>query len=201
MDSGNSAHGLPSVAYHLFERNATAYQFEFTLQYVTGQIITCRAFDWLAHVACGIHENTIDQFEKTLKWTTLGIFGLFLVATLKGRSEANWTVPAFVGLIVLAHQHLIEKQSLRKWVYWLLAPSLILVLVTRIYMMADVKPQSWLKKDEFHKTSEWARAIKDSADGLPGSVPQLLSARFAILVLHRRHFICLELCSIPQEQL
>jgi Dolichyl-phosphate-mannose-protein mannosyltransferase len=165
------SHGLPSVAYHLFERNATAYQFEFTLQYVTGQILLAGPLIGWIMLHAAFTKSPSNQFEKTLKWTTLGIFGLFLVATLKGRSEANWTVPAFVGLIVLAHQHLIEKQSLRKWVYWLLAPSLILVLMTRIYMMADVKPQSWLKKDEFHKTAEWARAIKDSADGLPVLFP------------------------------
>jgi hypothetical protein len=43
--------------------------------------------------------------------------------------------------------------------------------MTRIYMMSDVKPLPWLKKDEFHKTAAWARAIKDSAKGLPVVFP------------------------------
>jgi Dolichyl-phosphate-mannose-protein mannosyltransferase len=165
------SHGMPSVAYHLFERNATQYQFEFSLQYVTGQILLAGPLTGWLILHAAFTKSPSSQFEKTLKWTTLGIFGLFLAATLKGRSEANWTVPAFVGLIVLAHQHLIEKQSLRKWVYWLLVPSLLLVLVTRIYMMSDVKPLPWLKKDEFHKTREWAMAVKDSAKGLPVVFP------------------------------
>ena len=165
------SHGLPSVAYHLFERNATEYQFEFSLQYVTGQILLAGPLiGWLILHAAFTKKPT-GQFEKTLRWTTLGIFGLFLVATLKGRSEANWTVPAFVGLIVLAHQHITEKIAWQKWVYRLLIPSLLLILVTRIYMMSDVKPQPWLKKDEFHKTREWAQAVKDTANGLPVVFP------------------------------
>ncbi len=165
------AHGLPSVNYHLFERNATQYQFEFTLQYFVGQILLAGPLiGWLILYAAFAKKPSND-FEKTLKWTTVGIFGLFLLATFKGRSEANWTVPAFVGLIVLAHQQLVEKQQLRKWAYWLLVPSLLIVFATRIYMMADVKPASWLKKDEFHKTKEWAIAIKDSAKWMPVVFP------------------------------
>jgi len=165
------SHGLPSVAYHLFERNATEYQFEFSLQYVTSQLLLAGPLiGWLMlHTA--FTKSPASPFEKTLKWTTLGIFGLFLVATLKGRSEANWTVPALVGLIVLAHQHISEKPAWQKWIYRLLIPSLILVLVTRVYMMSDVKPLPWLKKDEFHKTREWSLAIKDSAKGLPVVFP------------------------------
>jgi hypothetical protein len=38
-------------------------------------------------------------------------------------------------------------------------------------MMSDVKPMPWLKKDEFHKTREWAMAVKDTANGLPVVFP------------------------------
>jgi hypothetical protein len=165
------AHDLPSINYHLFERNATQYQFEFTLQYLISQILLAGPLiGWLVLYAA-FTKKPVDPFEKTLKWTTVGIFGLFLIATFKGRSEANWTVPAFVGLIVLAHQHLTEKAQWRKWTYWLLLPSLIFTFTARIYMMADVKPMTWLKKDEFHKTKEWARAIKDTAKYLPVVFP------------------------------
>jgi hypothetical protein len=138
---------------------------------VTSQLLLAGPLIGWLMLHAAFTKSTANPFEKTLKWTTLGIFGLFLVATLKGRSEANWTVPAFVGLIVLAHQHISEKPAWQKWIYRLLIPSLILVLVTRVYMMSDVKPLPWLKKDEFHKTREWALAIKDSAKGLPVVFP------------------------------
>jgi hypothetical protein len=161
------SHGLPSVNYHLFERNATEYKFAFTTEYLLGQVaLAGPLIGWLLIYALFIREPA-NQFEKTLKWTTLGVYGTFLFATFKGRVEANWTVPAFIGLIILAHQYLNESSNLQKWIYRLLWPALILIFIVRIYMMADIVPAKWLKKDEFHKTSEWAQAIKDSAHGLP----------------------------------
>ena len=160
-------HGLPSVYYHLFERNASQYKFSFTSEYLLGQIaLAGPLIGWLLLYAF-FRKRPKDQMEKTLRWTTIGVYGVFLLASFKGRVEANWTVPAFVGLIVLAHQYLIDAPKLQKWLYRLFWPTMALILVVRIYMMVDVVPAKWLKKDEFHKSREWAQAIKDSAHGLP----------------------------------
>lgn len=160
-------HGLPSVYYHLFERNASQYKFSFTSEYILGQIaLAGPLIGWLLLYAF-FRKRPKDQMEKTLRWTTIGVYGVFLLASFKGRVEANWTVPAFVGLIVLAHQYLVDAPGLRTWVYRLFWPTMALILLVRIYMMADVVPAKWLKKDEFHKSREWAMAIKDSAHGLP----------------------------------
>lgn len=160
-------HGLPSVYYHLFERNASQYKFSFTSEYILGQIaLAGPLIGWLLLYAF-FRKRPKDQMERTLRWTTIGVYSVFLLASFKGRVEANWTVPAFVGLIVLAHQQLVDTPKLQKWVYRLFWPTMALILVVRIYMMADVVPAKWLKKDEFHKSREWAMAIKDSAHGLP----------------------------------
>lgn len=160
-------HGLPSVYYHLFERNASQYKFSFTSEYLLGQIaLAGPLIGWLLLYAF-FRKRPKDQMEKTLRWTTIGVYGVFLLASFKGRVEANWTVPAFVGLIVLAHQYLVDAPKLQKWVYRLFWPTMALILVVRMYMMVDVVPAKWLKKDEFHKSREWAQAIKDSAHGLP----------------------------------
>lgn len=160
-------HGWPSVYYHLFERNASHYKFAFTSEYLLGQIaLAGPLIGWLLLFAF-FRKRPQDQMEKTLRYTTIGIYAVFLLASFKGRVEANWTVPAFIGLIVLAHQYLAEKPGLQKWVYRLLWPTLALIMVVRVYMMADVVPAKWLKKDEFHQLKYWAAAIKDSAHGLP----------------------------------
>lgn len=159
-------HGMPSVNYHLFERNAGAYKFSFTSEYILGQIaLAGPLIGWLLLYAAFTRKPE-NPFEKTLKWTTLGIYVTFLIATLKGRVEANWTVPAFIGLIVLAHQQ-ISGGRWERLVYKLLLPTLALILAARIYLALDIVPATWLKKDEFHKTREWAQAIRDSAHGLP----------------------------------
>jgi hypothetical protein len=159
------SHGLPSVNYHLFERNATSYKFAFTSEYLLGQIaLAGPLIGWLLLYAAFTRKPE-NQLEKTLKWTTIGVYATFFIATFKGRVEANWTVPAFIGLITLAHQQ-INGGRWERLVYKLLLPTLALILVVRIYLAMDIVPAPWLKKDEFHKTREWAQAIKDSAHGL-----------------------------------
>jgi hypothetical protein len=160
-------HGNPSLNYHLFERNALQYQAEFTIEYIYGQILLAGPLiGWM--LWWGVFKyKPEDEIEKALKWNVIGITLLFLAASFKGRTEANWTVPVFVGLIVLGHRYINTNKKLEKWVYRLMFPAVILILVLRIYMMSDLKPMSWLQKDEFHKTREWAKAIHDSAKGLP----------------------------------
>ena len=160
-------HGFPSVRYHLIERNATNYQSGFTVEYITGQILLAGPLiGWLLLWASFAYKP-VDLLEKALKWSLVGIFALFFVATFKGRSEANWTVPAFVGLIVLSNKYLQEKPRLSIWVSRLFLPALLVILAARIYMMVDVRPSSLIKKDEFHKTREWAMTIQQRASGLP----------------------------------
>lgn len=160
-------HNYPSVRYHLFERNAIDYRSSFTIEYILGQILLAGPLiGWLLLWAAGKHKPA-SLTEKALRWCFFGIYGLFLVSTLKGPTEANWTVPAFVSLIVLSHQYLNARPAQERWIYRLFIPSIILVLVVRVYMILDIAPLAFLKKDEFHRTREWANAIRDKAAGRP----------------------------------
>jgi len=158
-------HGMPSISYHLFERNAIGYSPSFTLEFIAGQMLLAGPFiGWLILFAA-FRKKALDPFTKILSWSTMGIFTLFLIATFKGRAEGNWTVPAYVGLIILAHQGLIEYPNWSKWIYKLFLPTLFIGWLLRVYMFVDIKPLPFLKKDEFHKNQEWANTIKEKANG------------------------------------
>ncbi|MGL6269113.1 MAG: ArnT family glycosyltransferase, partial [Chitinophagaceae bacterium] len=160
-------HNYPSIQYHLFERNAIDYRSGFTIEFIIGQVLLAGPLiGWLLLWAAGKHKPA-SLTEKALRWCFFGIYGLFLVSTLKGQAEANWTVPAFVSLIVLSHQYLTAKPKAAQWVYRLFIPSFMLVLLVRVYMMIDIAPLPIIKKDEFHRTQEWANAIKNKAAGRP----------------------------------
>lgn len=160
-------HGFPSVKFHLVERNATVYQSSFTTEYITGQFLLAGPLiGWLL-IWAAVAYKPVDQLEKALKWSLAGVYLLFFVATFKGRSEANWTVPAFVGLIVLANKYLQQKPRLSVWVSRLFLPALLIIIAARMYMILDIAPSSLIKKDEFHKTKEWANTIHQRANGLP----------------------------------
>jgi hypothetical protein len=160
-------HGFPSVKYHLVERNATIYQSGFTTEYITGQLLLAGPLiGWILLWAAFAYKP-VNQLEKALKWSLAGIYLLFFMATFKGRSEANWTVPAFVGLIVLANKYLHEKPRLSVWVNRLFLPAFLVIMAVRVYMIVDIKPSPLVKKDEFHKTKEWAKIIQQKANGIP----------------------------------
>ncbi len=160
-------HDLPSVQYHLFERNASEYKFGFTTEYVLGQFALAGPIvGWLLLYAAFKYKST-SLSERALKFSMVGIYAFFLLSTFKGRVEANWTVPAFVGLIVLSHQFLVDKPNSRKWIYRLLPVTLVLVLVVRIFMAAPIERVAAISKDEFHGNREWVEEVSSKANGIP----------------------------------
>ena len=161
------AHHFPSIQFHLFERNAARYNFSFTSEFILVQIaLAGPLLGWL-FLWAAFSGKPITLTERAMKFSMIGIYLVFLVSTLKGRAEANWTVPAFVSLIVLSHQFLFDKPSIRKWVFRLAPVTVLLVFITRIYMMLDIVPSTTVSKDEFHENKMAASAILQKANGLP----------------------------------
>lgn len=159
-------HEFPSVQFHLFERNAVNYRFSFTSEYLLGQVILAGPLiGWLL-LWMAFRYRPVSLTERAMKYSMVGIYAVFLISTLKGRAEANWTVPAFVGLIALSHQSLLQKPRLIKWVYWAAPVTLIIVFAARVYMMLDVSEPKF-GKDEFHANKLAAAAIKEKAGDLP----------------------------------
>lgn len=158
---------FPSIQFHLFERSAMHYDTRFTIEYLAGQIVLAGpVMGWLL-LKAAFSKKPITLTERALKFTLIGFYGFFLLSTFKGRVEANWTVPAFVALIVLSHQYLSGQPALRMWLYKSLPISLVFVLLVRVYMLPVIPGTSWFPKDEFHQNKVWVRAVQERAQGLP----------------------------------
>lgn len=161
------SHGFPSVQFHLFERNAVHYRSAFTLEYIAGQLaLAGPVAGWLLLWA-SFRYRPQNLLEKALKYSLVGIYAFFLVSSLKGRVEANWTVPAFVALMVLSYHYLSENKTLRLILYYSLPLSLIICLSARIFMLLPMAPSSFISKDEFHDNQKDAQAIKNIAGNMP----------------------------------
>ena len=160
-------HDFPSVKYHLFERGSSGFKISYTTDYVLGQILLAGpVMGWLL-LWQSFRYKVADLFERALKFSLFGIYGFFLISTLRGRVEANWTVAAFVPLIILAHQALLNKD---KWktILWKSVPfTMLIVLTVRLYMILDLSPATWIPKDEFHQNKKRAAIIKEKAGDLP----------------------------------
>lgn len=159
--------GFPSVQYHLFERNASSYQIEYTSEYLVTQLALAGPFlGWLL-IWGAVKYSPVSLIEKALQYTLIGFYIFFLISTLKGRVEANWTLPAYIALIVLGHQYLNTNPGKAAWIYRTLPLTLLLVFSVRVYMMLDVEKMTGLGKDEFHQNREWVDSISKKANGKP----------------------------------
>lgn len=160
-------HHFPSVQYHLFERSSSGYKFSFTADYVISQILLAGPLmGWLLLWQSFRYKAT-GAFERSLKFSLTGIYLFFLLTTLKGRVEANWTAPAWVPLIILSSQALQKKERWKIFLWKWTPVTLLLVFLVRVYMIMDISPVKWIPKDEFHQNKKWIAAIKEKAGDLP----------------------------------
>jgi len=159
--------GYPSLQFHLFERNSAEYSPWYTLEFVIGQVLLAGPLmGWLLIIAALLFRPA-SPIEKALKFTFVGIYLFFFLMSLRGKTEANWTIPCFIGLIVLAHQYLLINRKLRQILYKALPFTLILVLLGRIIMMADLPPAWWIFKDEFHENKNFVKHVKERVKDKP----------------------------------
>ncbi|NML19958.1 hypothetical protein HHL16_03685 [Pseudoflavitalea sp. G-6-1-2] len=161
-------HGFPSVQFHLFERSADVYKPSYTIEYLLGQIaLTGPLMGWLLLWAA-FQFKPKAPLERALKFSLIGIYAFFLLMTFKGRVEANWTLPAFIPLMILSYQVLINDAGRQQWLMKSVPITLVLVLLTRIYL-SSFFPSTGLgiKSDEVHGNKTWVNAVHRHAAGLP----------------------------------
>jgi hypothetical protein len=160
-------HDYPSVQFHLFERNSDGYEFLNTIDYIIGQILIAGPVTGWLLIWAAFRSRSASKTERALKFSLVGVFLFFLLSTIKGKSEANWTLCAFIGLIVLSHQFLLESGKWKKVLYKTIPLTLTLIIAARGIMMIDLPPTWWIFKDEFHGNHTNTAEIKKQSGGLP----------------------------------
>ncbi|MEK7225561.1 MAG: glycosyltransferase family 39 protein [Bacteroidota bacterium] len=160
-----------SFRYHLFESNVNPYKFSFTAEYLLGQVILAGPIVGLILIPAAFLHKTKNATEKAMRYSMIGIYIFFLLSSFRGKVEANWTSPAIVSLIILAHQYLQEKLTPiavggQRLLFRLLPVTLFIVLFARIVMIEDILPVKQIKK-RYHAWKEWPAIMKEKTKGLP----------------------------------
>jgi hypothetical protein len=159
-------HDWVSFRYHLFESNVNPYKISYTTDYIFGQLLLAGpVVGFILLPAAFLYKATNDT-DKALRFTLMGIYVFFLLSSFRGKVEGNWTSPALVPLIVLAHQFLNEKLKWQKILYRLLPITLVLVLFARISMIADILPVKAVRQ-RYHSWQDWPQQMKERTKGLP----------------------------------
>lgn len=157
---------FPSVKYHLFERSASPYKFEYTVQYFIDQLLMMGPLmGWFLISAAWKQAAGQDLFLKGLKYLVYGVFIFFFLNTFKGRVQAHWPLIEFIPLFILAYIY-IEKIGINKTYRNLFAVNIGLILLARLILIAA--PEA-LKKVKFvaayYGYDQWAKTIKIAAKG------------------------------------
>ena len=110
-----------------------------------------------------------DIFDKSLKFNAIGIIMFFMAYTFRGKVEPNWTVPAFVALLIMAYRTSAEKIKLRKWILPVAAISIAVLFAFRAYLMVDYLkfPRSLVNLSELYGWKEWSKEVEKKAGGRP----------------------------------
>ena len=158
-------HDLPSVTYHLFERLSPPYSISFTLDYLVGQLLIAGPLVGIVVIYAAFKFKPRQPVEKAMYWSMLGIYLLFFISSFRSRTEANWTVPLIVPLLLLGYRYLAQTNQLQKWIYRLLPFSLLIILLVRVHLLFEIPFLKQLPKSEFHQNREWTAAVKQKAGG------------------------------------
>ena len=87
----------PSFRYHLIERGAKKYKFEYTLMHFVNQIAIVGITFPLIYYAF-FKEQAKNNFEKALKYIVYGFFIIFFFSSFKSNPQAQWTVVILIPL-------------------------------------------------------------------------------------------------------
>ena len=168
-------HDFPGFHFNLVERFGERFNPAIILSYPFEQIAMTGPLIGIITLFSAIKFKPANPFEKTLKYNFAGIFIFLFILTFNGRVEANWTATAFIPLILLSHQYLCGHIKLRRWLYYLAVPGIVLLLTARIHLMQRIAPLDDIinkfgtsnRGSEFHGWKAFAQAIKAEADGRP----------------------------------
>ena len=159
-------HDWISIRYHLFESNTTAYKISYTLDYIWPQVLLVGPLAGLLLLPAAFLYKPKTATERAMRFTMIGIFIFFFISSFKGKVEANWTLPTFVCLMVLAHQWLVEHVRFQQWIKILAVLTTIIVMIGRVGMIEDILPIKAVKS-RYHVWKDWPKVMKQKIEGTP----------------------------------
>jgi len=156
-----------SVYYHFFERSASHYKFSFTSEYLLGQILYYGPFTTIFMFFAAIRYKHQNLFEKALIWNLWGIMGFFLLSSLRGRVEVNWTLPILIPLLILFLRYSITKQVFTRWFYISALPVIVIICLIRLEIVYPVFNLKIDRLNDFRGHKELSQEIVEKSNGLP----------------------------------
>lgn len=160
-------HEFVTFRYQFLDRSNVPYRLSFFFNYLLGQLLVYGPFVGFIIFFSSAKFKAKTRFDKTMKCCFWGIFGFFLIQSLRMRIEPNWTTVGAIPLFYTAYHLIVQRSKLKRLIIKWLLPSLVLIIIFRVYLMVDFLPNGWNPRNEFHGWDSWANSISKAAGDLP----------------------------------
>lgn len=132
-------HLFPSFQYHFFERSEENYIWNFTVEYLAGQLFVLGPLTGLLFFISVWKIPFKNQFEKSLKYLFWGAYLFFFFMSFKGRVEAHWTYFTFIPALYFSVQFIEKNTKAKKLIPYVFSISIILILAGKIFILHAVE--------------------------------------------------------------
>lgn len=159
-------HNLVSYKFHWVVRDKSLWEIGMVLNYFGGQLLLLGPVGFILIWAL-LTYKTEGDFNRVLKFITIGFFSFFLILSFRSRVEANWTATAFLPLIILG----VRSSSGQAKILRFLKPTAIvcasILIVARIYLATPLAGVGFKTSFPLVGWAEWAQTLKTQAKGKP----------------------------------
>ncbi|HRG89302.1 MAG TPA: glycosyltransferase family 39 protein [Chitinophagales bacterium] len=154
---------FPTFRFHLFERSREAYSWLRTAEYIGGQLILAGIPAGLLLLYSAVRYKAKNKFQRALQFQLWGTYAFFLVSSLKGRTEANWTIINTIPLVILSYRFLEANDKPARWLKFMLPVSLLSILAIRVHYGTDLTRRYLGVPSETQHWKAWADTIANHA--------------------------------------
>jgi hypothetical protein len=159
-------HDLPSVQYHLMDRNSE-WKIDYFFEYLFGQPAFYGLISGFLLFYYSILTKANTKFDRSLKSMIIGFFGLFLALSFRGRIEVNWTYPIAIPLMILALPVIQQKKRLLNWFYGFCILSILAGFGFRYHAYTPSFPKRSHIGKLFWKNKEFTEEVDSLTNGMP----------------------------------
>ena len=152
---------FPSFRYHLTQRSEP-FRWSYFLEYLPNQLLIFNPFTFGAVVYVLIKYRCNNAFERGLRFILIGFFFFFWLMAFRGHVEPHWTIVCVIPVVVLIYRKTLINGKLRKYIKFVILPSLLMVLVFRILLLT-----SFADRFGYHGKVKFYKAIEQVAGECP----------------------------------
>jgi 4-amino-4-deoxy-L-arabinose transferase-like glycosyltransferase len=153
--------------FHLGDRVRKPWSLEFPANFLLGQLLLYGPLSGLALLPAAFAARSGDRFQKSLKFSFVGVLAFLALMSFRAWIEANWSAGIFIPLLLLSWEYVRTRPRWRFWTLRLALPGLLLALGLRLHLVAPFVPGLNAIRNEVQGWEEWAGQIAAIAGGEP----------------------------------